>query len=98
MPGVKKVATVALLQQLSTICWVDGGSQANVINQVWGLWSVDKALCKIQNQLLNCSHWTAGLTLTCRVCKRLNGNCLAIGLLCGVFGINQSGSNAHCGG
>lgn len=43
MPGVKKVATVALLQQLSAICWVDGGSQANVINQVWGLWSVDRS-------------------------------------------------------
>lgn len=43
MPGVK-VATVALLQQLSTICWVDGGSQANAINQVWGLWSVDRSI------------------------------------------------------
>lgn len=44
MPGVKKVATVALLQQLSTKFWVDGGSQANVINQVWGLWSVDGSI------------------------------------------------------
>lgn len=46
MPGVKKVATVTLLQQLSTICWVDGGSRANVINQVWGLWSVDRSIVR----------------------------------------------------
>lgn len=40
-------------------------------------------LCRIQNQLLNCSRRIAVLTLTSRVCKRLSGNCLAIALLHG---------------
>lgn len=45
MPGVKEGATVVLLQQLSTICWVHGGSQTNVINQVGVSEVLTEALC-----------------------------------------------------
>lgn len=71
MPSVKEGATVVLLQQLSAVCWVHGGSQTDVICQVGGSGVLTKALCKIQKQLLSCSHCVTVLTLTTRACKEL---------------------------
>jgi len=81
VPGVKEGATVLPLQQLSAVCWVDGGSQANVINQFWGSEVSTEALCRMHNPLLNCSGRAAGLALANRVCGRLGGSCLAVGLV-----------------
>lgn len=100
MPGVKKVATVALLQQLSTIFWVDGGSQANIINQVWGLWSVDRSTVqgtKPASELQPLDSWINSSLQGLQEAEwQLLGNWTAAWGFGG--GINQSGSNSDSGG